>query len=622
MKISLDSLSKLAAISTPILLAIAGWYFSALASDKDITLKRFSESSTLLAAISGQNTDKQRDALFSLVDIERPDLLRRSVAYLNANLEFKHRQLSEGIERDYWSTPKPNPAEEQLRAEDFRYRQEKEQLFYPLLLGAIAAKDSESVRIIVDGAPALLGTQQMVEIKDKVSVLQTPLDYAIDTRSRDLVEFFLTKGVQPGFWSVNKAIDSGDAQILRAVAQRTSRDWAVASPIWEHVAAKGSQSDVELLTMLGFARNIGTAIGTQPILTEAALSYRADTVWALIQAGFPVSEIDDEQSHELMSIISRKYNHDRIEIFNLPPDTEAFERTIATVCAAYLQQRISESDIRLRQRFTKVEKAEIDADRDQVFEAIFDAKAWRAFDCVRRFYAFDKLDADHYEDLARSAAIKDGVLERLITQYGFPTDIKDYDGRNLALQVASFGNVHALKLLVQRGLDLKQLDNNGRGIYSAILDSEFNKVDDTVIRSLELRRLAELLQLAVLKVGINFQDKRGFTAIMIAARNRSADQMKEILRYKPNLNLSTADHDTVLSLTARDPQRYLELYSIGARAPGMIDSCETFRELLTRVMELQWMYRPSDKDGKTWGNDRWNPEDAVRASAPASCSTE
>jgi ankyrin repeat protein len=613
----LNLLAKVGAILTPILLAVGGWYFSALASDRDLTLKRFSESSALLSAISGQDIGKQRDALFSLIEIERPDLLRRSVAYLNANLEFEHTRRLASIQREFWNTPKPNKEEERRLAEDALYNDEKEKLLFPLVLAAIAAKDTVSVRILVDGAPTLLEAQRMVEVQKNLYNLNNLLDYAIDAGSRDLVEYFLSRGVQPHFWSVNKAIDSRDPEILNVVAQKTPRDFQLAWQIWTHVAAKGTASDVQQLAALGFARENGTAHGEPSIVAQAALAYRWEVVDALLQAGFPVLEISDSQPHELMSMVATKYDTDRYNISILRPDTNAFARTIMTICGAYRRQGISEADVQQRQRFTENPAPEqIVADARAVFESIFDAQTWEAFDCVAEFFAFDKLSTDDYLDLVGSAALHDGVIERLIAQYRFPINLTDLDGRNLALQIAMRGNTAALKFVAERGLNLKQLDKNGRGIYSAILDSGINKVDNRAIHFLQLRKLSELLDFAVSKVGIDFQDAQGDTAMMIATRHEDGVQMSEILRRNPNLNLTAADKQSVLSISAKQPQTYMELYSAGARAPGVIEDCEVFRALVQRIGELSWAYRPFDKDGKPWGEDRWNPQATARAGAP------
>jgi hypothetical protein len=382
------------------------------------------------------------------------------------------------------------------------------------------------------------------------------------------------------------------------------------------VATKGTVSDVQQLAAVGLANYTDTAIGEPPIVTQAATAYRWEVVDALLQAGFPVLDISDGNPHELLSVVANKYNKDRFEIFSLRPDSQAFARTITTICSAYLEQGISGADVRQRQRFTKITDPEQDADRRAVFASIFEAQAWDAFDCVGRFFDFGKLGTDDYLDLTVDAATRKGVIERLISQHGFPTNLVDLEGRNLALQIAHYGNAAALKFVTERGLNLRQLDKRGDGIYSAILDSEFNKVDDKVISSLQKQQLSELLDIAVAKVGIDFQDAQGYTAMMIATRRGSGTQMIEVLRHKPNLNIMAADKQTVLSLSAKQPQTYMELYTLGAREPGVIQDCDTFRELNERIADQQWMYRPHDKDGKEWGEERWNPLATARASAP------
>lgn len=613
---SLDLIAKVGAIVTPILLAVIGWYFSSLASDKDVTLKRFAESSALLSAISGKDTTKQRDALFSLIEIERPDLLRRSVAYVNVNLEFEHTRRIQDIQREFWNVPRPNAEEERRRAEDLRYRNEKETLFYPLVLGAVTAKDSASVRVLIEGAPMLLNTSLLVEQEKNNYYQENLLDYAIEAGSRDLVDYFLANGVEPHFWSVNKAIDVRDPEILKAVALRIPRDFGLVWEIWKYVAAKGTVSDVQQLAAVGLAKYTDTAIGERPIVTQAATAYRWAVVDALLQAGFPVLDISDVNPHELLSVVANKYNNDRFDFFSLRPDTQEFARTITTICSAYLKQGISDADVRQRQRFTKISDLERYADRHAVFQSIFVAQAWDAFDCVGQFFDFDKLGTDDYVDLISAAAPAEGVIERLISQHGFPINLLDFKGRNLALQIAHYGNAAALKFVAKRGLNLRQLDKSGYGIYSAILDSEFNKVDDKLTSFLQKQKLSDLLDIAVAKVGIDFQDAQGYTAMMIATRRENGTQMSEVLRHKPNLNITAADKQTVLSLSAKHPVTYMELYTMGAREPGVIQDCDTFRELNERIAHLEWAYRPHDKDGEPWGDDRWNPLATARASAP------
>ncbi|PPA01899.1 hypothetical protein C4E44_22235, partial [Pseudomonas sp. MWU12-2312b] len=588
----LDLVAKIGAIVTPILLAMGGWYFSSIASDKDVTLKRFAESSALLSAISGEDIAKQRDALFSLIDIERPDLLKRSIAYVNVSLEFDHTRRIQDIRRELWNMGSPNAQEERLSAEELRYSDEKEMLFYPLLLAAIRAKDSESVRILIEGAPMLLQAIRLVEHDKNFYYQESVLDYAIDAGSRDLVDYFIERGVEPHFWSVNKAIDIRNPVILKAVAQKIPSDFKIAWNIWTHVAAKGTASDVGQLAALGLAKQTGTAIGSQPIVTQAAMAYRWEVVDALIKAGFPILDISDENPHELLSVVAQKYNNDRLELFKLEPDAQPFSRTLTTICKAYLKQGISDANVRQQQRFTTISAPQQDADRRAVFESIFAAQAWDAFDCVGRFFAWNKLSSDDYNDLTPDAALQKGAIERLISQHGFPIGLVNNGGRNLALQIASYGNVAALKFVSERGLSLSQLDKRGEGIFSAILDSEFNKVDKSPTHSLKKQQLSGLLDFAVAKVGIDFQDAQGYTAMMIATRRGDSTQMSEVLRYKPNLNFMAADNQTVLSLSAKQPQRYMELYNMGARASGVIQDCDAFRELYNSIPDLDSLYRP------------------------------
>ena len=68
----------------------------------------------------------------------------------------------------------------------------------------------------------------------------------------------------------------------------------------------------------------------------------------------------------------------------------------------------------------------------------------------------------------------------------------------------------------------------------------------------------------------------------MGSKNGNIDKIRSILTLSPNLNATTTEGDTPLSLSAHRPELYFSLFRRGARAAGRIE-CDTAKELLTQI---------------------------------------
>src|SRR5258707_1855935 len=84
--LTLDNLSKLAAIGTPILVGLFGWYSTEVWKARDENLSTYEKTSGSIGKLSVGDAAAQRDALLSIIQLGRPDLLKRVASYIDVRI--------------------------------------------------------------------------------------------------------------------------------------------------------------------------------------------------------------------------------------------------------------------------------------------------------------------------------------------------------------------------------------------------------------------------------------------------------------------------------------------------------------------------------------------------------
>jgi hypothetical protein len=593
---SIEMMSKIAGIVTPILLAIGGWYFANSGAAKELTFKQFSESSKMTAAISGNDIEKQRDILFSLIEIERPDLLRRSIGYLKASIDTKSDEVQAQTGRDL-TTKRISSTEAQERIKQARSDAGRniENLFRPLLYGALAANDEKVAKIFLETVPEAEKMKRLVWVDEKTGIYEYPLDVAVKSSSLELVELLLKMGAEPYFWTVNSAIDRRDSAILQMVARKLNLDYAITWEVWEHVAKNGSPEQINQLIQVGFPKSgLETAIGDAPLVEQAALAGKPNNLRALALAGAPVIYITEIHPDDLLLVIAENYYKQRWNLFDLRPDRKVFGDVMLEACSIYRSQQIKESYVAESQRYLPESKKSAKHEKQKVIEVVMDAKAWSALACLADYFNIKNTPPDEYLDIFSSALRSDYAYRLLIEKYAFPLSASFADGTPIAATAIKWADVEGLKYLKQRGVNFQSLHRDGRGIYYTLFQNE-NLPDqsDRVGYVSHIREFADKLSFAVEQTGIEFKDQTGFTPIMYAIKSMSTPLIREVLRYKPNLNQKSVNGETVLSLALTKPKLYAQLYQMGARDPGKVEYCgDVSKATIDEISKLDSMYRP------------------------------
>jgi hypothetical protein len=193
--LTLDTVSKIAAIGTPILVGIVGWYSTEIWKDENIST--YEKTSAAIGKLSVLDTPGQRDALFSTIQLGRADLLKRVSSYIEARITTEMDNEKQKLSADS-TISSPDQRTQALIKILTKYRELRTEIFQPLLLGAIAAGDISVAQSIVEAVPGVLELYRPVTIGNNLSTHEpwNLLDHAVKARSEPLVRYFLNKGLE------------------------------------------------------------------------------------------------------------------------------------------------------------------------------------------------------------------------------------------------------------------------------------------------------------------------------------------------------------------------------------------------------------------------------------------
>lgn len=148
---------------------------------------------------------------------------------------------------------------------------------------------------------------------------------------------------------------------------------------------------------------------------------------------------------------------------------------------------------------------------------------------------------DSWGNTALMYACRNGNINiiKALLNHGASIDRTRADGRTVLFTAALENNTAVVRLLLDKGANINHRDTTDS--TALMLAVQFNKVDTV---KLLLDRGAE----------IDAQNKRGWTALIFAAHNHpydnKVDVVKELLQYKPQLELKTNDSGMTALLVA------------------------------------------------------------------------
>jgi hypothetical protein len=607
---TLDNISKIAAIGTPILIAVGGWYLSNVWKTRDQNISTYEKTSAAIGKLSVQDTDHQRDALFSIIQLSRPDLLRRVAAYIEARIDAQE-------SAEQWKITSANGSGDEARntalfQSKVKFSSLRNDIFQPLVVGAINANDPEVAESLVDAVPSVLQFSTRVPDASDASSsnLLNLLDYAVKAKSKRLVSYLLSKGQQAHFWTVNLALDSGNAAILEEVARASAKNTSINYYVWAHAAKSATPEQIRILAGNGFGRSAGTPINQPPVLSIAADNFAFANLKPLFDVGFSpfVSTID--QRKELMGEASYSYLSKNI---SGSPDQSALTKTISILCAQYAKEGVSASKLIAEFELAgeHYPKSVIDSSRQVVLWQLFEGKDSDAIDCALKFYEIDRLpEAGKLEVLIENAIGRDGAAQLLIEKFNFPFDGREEPTQETpGMRAAARADIGFLDYLIKRKVELSGQDRDGKTIWNYFINSNFNDIPQrsNAIFYISSRRFHETAAKIAEAVKIDLPDSKGLTALHIAINSANAEKLKAIVALKPNLDALTKGGQSALSMAASTPGFYMYLYGAGARAPGKIEVCNTAIELAKAIND-QGYFDPEQSPIKT-----------AMSSAPAGC---
>jgi hypothetical protein len=85
-RFTLDNISKIAAIGTPIILGVGGWYLTDIWNTREENISTYAKTSAAIGKLSVSDAAAQRDVLFSIIQLGRTDVLKRVASYIEARI--------------------------------------------------------------------------------------------------------------------------------------------------------------------------------------------------------------------------------------------------------------------------------------------------------------------------------------------------------------------------------------------------------------------------------------------------------------------------------------------------------------------------------------------------------
>jgi hypothetical protein len=141
--LTLDTISKVAAIGTPIVLGVGGWYLSDVWKSREENLLTYEKTSAAIGKASVVDAAGQRDLLLSVMQLGRADLLKRVASYIDARLTSEADAARQKIQSEKFASPQEQSLE--IARTQGKYRTLRSEIFLPLLIGAINAGDDGKV---------------------------------------------------------------------------------------------------------------------------------------------------------------------------------------------------------------------------------------------------------------------------------------------------------------------------------------------------------------------------------------------------------------------------------------------------------------------------------------------
>jgi hypothetical protein len=340
---TLDNVSKIAAIGTPILVGLVGWYSTDVWKARDENISTYEKTSSAIGKLSVLDTTGQRDAVFSTIQLGRADLLKRVSSYIEARITTEMDNEKEKLSEDR-TISSPIAHTQALRKIITKYRELRSEIFLPLVLGAIAAGDISVVQSIVEAVPGVLELKRSVPINNDLNVweLWNLLDHAVQARSEPLVRYFINKGMQVNYWTVKIAIHGGDDSILDLVGRSLPKNFGIVKEVWKHAAQVASSSQIRVLTQAGLGK---AAVGApiNEIISIAANRARYEVLDSLFDAGFSPYAATLDQRKEVMNAVAEAYL--QAWLAYSVPDLRPFAKTIRSLCRQYMKEGITISRI-------------------------------------------------------------------------------------------------------------------------------------------------------------------------------------------------------------------------------------------------------------------------------------
>ncbi|MBR0831350.1 ankyrin repeat domain-containing protein [Bradyrhizobium manausense] len=610
--LTLDNISKIAAIGTPIIVGLVGWYSTEIWKARNENIATYEKTTASIGKLSVLETTAQRDALFSIIQLGRVDLLKRVSSYIEARITTEMDREKQKLQDDRTISSVPERTAALIKILT-KYRDLRSEIFQPMVLGAIAAGDISVAQSLVEAVPGVLKLERHIPISNNFSAYEpwNLLDEAVQARSQPMVRFLLQKGMPVNYWTVNLAIDGRDNVILDLVAQALPKKSGVVRAVWEHAARAANPSQIRVLARNDLGKGAsGTPTDQTPIVSIAANQFRYEILGSLFEAGFSPYAATLDQRKEVISEAADAYRQTWLNWS--VPDPQPFGKTILALCHRYMEEGVTISkivpELELGDQFAKLSANTV---RGDVLHTLFEGMNVNAIDCAASFYEFAKLDKAEKTSILMEQAIgeKNAALF-LIDRYQFPIDgVLGAREESIGMRAAARNDIALISFLMQHNVDLSRQDKEGNSIWHYAINSEFNRIAkrDEVTFYLHVKQFRELVSKLASAVDINLKDREGQTAVHLAVKNGNAEKIKAIIALKPNLNAVTSDGDTALSLSAGKPPFYVYLFGQGARNPGKIADCDVAKKLLASINTHDYLKKED------------SPEPAVRAAAPKDC---
>ncbi|MGG5817825.1 hypothetical protein [Falsiroseomonas sp. HW251] len=619
--VTLDNVAKVSAVVTPLLLGIGGWQMTRIAQERREPLDTYKETSSQIGTLSVSDVAKQRDILFSTMQLNRIDLVRRIAAYIDARISYELIKEENSIVR---STPNNSARALQIIEKRANFERIRQEVFEPLIVGALQSNEEEVAQAIILSVPGSASFRQRIDagredVRDiagraasspGAGIPLSLLDFAVSAQAEGVVRLLLDRGVEPGFWTINRAISTRNERLLRDVLEKLRRNSAISFAVWSYAAKYATPNQIDIIASAGLANDTGTIIGESPILVQAAQAYRFDLIPNLVRAGFSPLRSSVDARDEIINLTTKSFESGFIG--RTRQEEIQFENTIHALCQEYLRTRRRFSDLRSQFRFLESVQMKLDASVASVFSAILPFGGVETIDCLGEFYGLRRFSSERQYALLVDTLFRNERPARLLRErFGFPLHLVDAQDVGLAHIAAERNNPELLYYLDRNGVNLRTNDRNGRSLWAYAIDSRWSRIsnESNVMFRIELEDFDRLVRAIVRRIPINSLDGRGWAPLHYAVQQGDFNKIRVLLEYQPPLNQLTRDGDSVLSL-ARNPELFIALYGLGARAPGVIPICQRANELTSWIRTNGSLYRPINA---TEAN--WDPESAVREAA-------